>query len=809
MKLNVKFFLPIFVAVALLGAIGVWVIRTQLNGFEIQVLHSMAEEKSREVNNAVATLAAQGLEKAALFSARTDVIQAFELAHLGNIDNESDPLAQQAREELRVLLKDDLAGFKNASGKAMELHFHLGNGRSLVRMWREKQTKRDGKWVDISDDISSFRQTVMEVNREGKTVQGVELGSGGFAIRGIAPVKDAQGRQLGSVETLESFDSVIQGAAAGPGQSIVVYMNAEFLPITTALQDPSKNPVVGEEFVLVTPSKDGELERLVSLDFLRKGQRELAYARFGSRAVAAFPLFDYAKKQTGVMVYAFDASGWNASIARVGWYFLGLMALLMTAAGVTTSLALRRFVTLPISGIVRRIVDISEDRADLRSNLPVRSKDEIGELATWFNTLMGKIHNAFSDVVVYKNLVNTINDPVFAVDKDFKIIVANAAMLEIAGCTAQEITSKTCHSILNTAFCGTNDCPIRKAMDLGESFTSDPIEISVRGQARSIQPMGGVLRDVDDTVLGYFEIARDVTELAERERGLQTTMQRMKSITANILNVGQAVAHASRSLSERVEQVVGGTREQSQRLGEVSAAMNQMNSAVLDVARSASDAAKAADSSSDKAQRGARIVDEVVMSIGQVHERTENLSVQMAELGNQAESIGRVMNVISDIADQTNLLALNAAIEAARAGDAGRGFAVVADEVRKLAEKTMIATKEVGQAIADIQNGTKQNIAGMRGVAEQVLATTDLAKTSGTALAEIVPLVENTTVRITAIATASEEQSSASEEVTGALGMVNEIAATTAAGMEQAAEAIAELSRLAEELRRLGEDGQR
>jgi methyl-accepting chemotaxis protein len=199
------------------------------------------------------------------------------------------------------------------------------------------------------------------------------------------------------------------------------------------------------------------------------------------------------------------------------------------------------------------------------------------------------------------------------------------------------------------------------------------------------------------------------------------------------------------------------------------------------------------------------VVEDVVRSIAQVHDRTESLSRQMAALGAQAESIGRIMNVISDIADQTNLLALNAAIEAARAGDAGRGFAVVADEVRKLAEKTMSATKEVGVAITDIQNGTRQNIAGMNRVAEQVLATTDLARNSGTALAEIVPLVENTTARITAIATASEEQSSASEEVASALAMVNEIAAATAEGMEQAAEAIAQLSRLAEELRFVGE----
>lgn len=80
----------------------------------------------------------------------------------------------------------------------------------------------------------------------------------------------------------------------------------------------------------------------------------------------------------------------------------------------------------------------------------------------------------------------------------------------------------------------------------------------------------------------------------------------------------------------------------------------------------------------------------------------------MVGLGGQAENIGKVLGVINDIADQTNLLALNAAIEAARAGDAGRGFAVVADEVRKLAEKTMLATKEVGNAILAIQNSAQK-----------------------------------------------------------------------------------------------------
>ena len=90
----------------------------------------------------------------------------------------------------------------------------------------------------------------------------------------------------------------------------------------------------------------------------------------------------------------------------------------------------------------------------------------------------------------------------------------------------------------------------------------------------------------------------------------------------------------------------------------------------------------------------------------------EGLRRSMDELGTEAEGVGRVVEVISDIADQTNLLALNAAIEAARAGDAGRGFAVVADEVRKLAERTMAATQEVTHSIGSIQQSAKANIKG-------------------------------------------------------------------------------------------------
>ena len=163
------------------------------------------------------------------------------------------------------------------------------------------------------------------------------------------------------------------------------------------------------------------------------------------------------------------------------------------------------------------------------------------------------------------------------------------------------------------------------------------------------------------------------------------------------------------------------------------------------------------------------------------------LKTDMLSLGQQAEGIGRIMGVISDIADQTNLLALNAAIEAARAGDAGRGFAVVADEVRKLAEKTMSATKEVDESVRGIQHSAHQNMSSVDRAVEAIGQATSLANRSGEALRAIVDLVGMATDQVASIATAAEEQSATSEEITRSIEDVSRISSETSEAMRGSA----------------------
>ncbi|MHC1713652.1 MAG: methyl-accepting chemotaxis protein [Solidesulfovibrio sp.] len=294
------------------------------------------------------------------------------------------------------------------------------------------------------------------------------------------------------------------------------------------------------------------------------------------------------------------------------------------------------------------------------------------------------------------------------------------------------------------------------------------------------------------------EEARRQAERAKAEGMLQAAMK--------LEGVVEIVTSASEQLSAQVEQSSRGAEEQAHRVGETATSMEEMNATVLEVAQNASNAAEAADQAREKAEEGAKVVGLVVKGIADVQQQSQAMKTDMSTLGKQAEGIGQIMNVISDIADQTNLLALNAAIEAARAGEAGRGFAVVADEVRKLAEKTMTATKEVGEAIRGIQDGTKKNIENVERSGKTIEEATELAHKSGASLREIVALVESTTDQVRSIATASEEQSSASEEINHSIEDVNRISSETSDAMRQSAQAVGELANQAQILKTLIEE---
>jgi len=300
--------------------------------------------------------------------------------------------------------------------------------------------------------------------------------------------------------------------------------------------------------------------------------------------------------------------------------------------------------------------------------------------------------------------------------------------------------------------------------------------------------------------------AKALAAMRESEAAQAKAEEGSKTLLETAQGVEQVVDRLSVSMDElsaQVDQAGNGAESQRNTVASAATAMEEMNTTVLEVARNAAVAAEGSNEASRQAADGASVIAKSIAALERLQQSTETTTKESLELGNQVEAIGTIMSVINDIADQTNLLALNAAIEAARAGEAGRGFAVVADEVRKLAEKTMSATKEVGTAISGIQQGTKRSINAQTEAAREVLDAQKLAAESGAALEKIVAGAHAVAGQIQTIATAAEEQSATSGEITRTLDQINDMAGENAAIMAQSTQAVAELAQQAHDLRAL------
>ena len=334
----------------------------------------------------------------------------------------------------------------------------------------------------------------------------------------------------------------------------------------------------------------------------------------------------------------------------------------------------------------------------------------------------------------------------------------------------------------------------------------DEFSILAAGMRRMVESIRQLLSESEHKT----EAAQRATEEAEKataraeEAARQAESAKREGMLAaagQLEDVVNIISAASTELAAQIEQSDRSAGESSQRLAEAATAMNEMNATVQEVARNASSASAVSAETRANADSGAGIVEQSLLSIGQVHKVSLALKNDMTTLHQHAQAITQIMNVISDIADQTNLLALNAAIEAARAGDAGRGFAVVADEVRKLAEKTMSATREVESAIESIQEGTNQSAATVDSAVAAIEKAGHMGEESGHSLQQISALAEDSSSRVSAIATAATEQSAASEEINRNISEVNHLSADIAEAMEGASSQVRDMAEQAHVLK--------
>ncbi len=291
-------------------------------------------------------------------------------------------------------------------------------------------------------------------------------------------------------------------------------------------------------------------------------------------------------------------------------------------------------------------------------------------------------------------------------------------------------------------------------------------------------------------IRGHDELSHIAASAAQLTVRLGATLREVQHSAREVMSAASNIATIS-------NQVASSTSEQSNAASAMASAVQQLTVSIAHMANNAQDAHRLSSDSGRASADGGEVIQRTLGSMERIAETVRNASGSVQVLGQDAQSINSIVNVIKEIADQTNLLALNAAIEAARAGESGRGFSVVADEVRKLAERTAVSTRQIAEMIDRIQHGTSGVVSGMGQGVAQVESGVELASQAGAAIAQIREGSGRVVEVVAEITSSLTEQSAVANEVAGKVETIAQMSEQNTRAAESSAATAQQLRGLA------------
>jgi methyl-accepting chemotaxis protein len=241
--------------------------------------------------------------------------------------------------------------------------------------------------------------------------------------------------------------------------------------------------------------------------------------------------------------------------------------------------------------------------------------------------------------------------------------------------------------------------------------------------------------------------------------------QQLNQLIGQIQQSAQTINDVAEDNLKKSEQTSKSVIEQRQQTESVATAVNQMDSAVHEVAIHAANTSDEVSQVTEKAQANMASMNQNLSFINDLKNSLTSASNVIATLSDESQRIGDILSVIQGIAEQINLLALNAAIEAARAGDQGRGFAVVADEVRTLANRTQQSANEIGTMIESLQLKASEAVSIVTDNLQHADQSVIYTQQSTESLQDMVRSLVNVSDMSRSIASASEQQKSVTHEL--------------------------------------------
>ncbi len=376
---------------------------------------------------------------------------------------------------------------------------------------------------------------------------------------------------------------------------------------------------------------------------------------------------------------------------------------------------------------------------------------------------------------------------------------------------------------------------IGESGDLEHSIDMDR-EDEIGDLARSFAKMVGYLKEmaaISEAIAGG-DLSNEIEPRSKRDilghafvrmtEGLQALVRSVRDAASQVASGSNQVANAAdetakvsvqsssaidevtstmHEMSINVQNMVKSTQVQASSVSETSASIDEMVASIQRVADTAKVLLDISNRSRQEVQSGISSMEKATDGLNRITESIQSSGSIIGVLGQRADDIGKIVEVIDDISEQTNLLALNAAIEAARAGEHGLGFAVVADEVRKLAEKSAQSTKEISELIQSIQKEARNAVDKMDKSTSIVSEGLMLGGELSAALKKISNVVTEVYKFAQEIGAATNQQSHGSSQIAKATTRLNEITHEINSSVEEQASGTQAVVRAMERMREL------
>jgi methyl-accepting chemotaxis protein len=344
---------------------------------------------------------------------------------------------------------------------------------------------------------------------------------------------------------------------------------------------------------------------------------------------------------------------------------------------------------------------------------------------------------------------------------------------------------------------------LREMASVSEAIAGGDLTVKVTPRSRH-DMLGNAFTRMVDGLRSLVRSVRDgASQVASGSNQVASASDESAKISLQASSAIDEVTSTMHEMSINVQNMVKNTQVQASSVSETSASIDEMVASIQRVADTARVLLDISNRSREEVHNGIATMDKATDGLNRINLAIRSSGDIIDVLGQRADDIGKIIEVIDDLAEQTNLLALNAAIEAARAGEHGLGFAVVADEVRKLAEKSAQSTKEISDLIQSIQREARKAVDNMDRSTAIVNEGLTLGQELNGALKKISNVVTEVYKFAQEIGAATNQQSHGSSQIAKATTRLNEITHEISSSVEEQASGAQAVVKAMERMREL------